>query len=407
MVVICEYVWIGGNNNLRSKTRILDIMPQSLSQVTSVKDLNSLLLPHIPNWNYDGSSTAQASGHDSEVIIKPVSIFRDPFRTAGSYLVLCETYTPKGEPLSNNHRPYATQIFDTKLENGDSEPWFGIEQEYFLMHRVRKLPLGFIDLKCPPSPQGQYYCSIGAENAFGRKIANEHMMYCLMAGIKICGINAEVAPGQWEYQIGPSIGIDSGDHLWMSRYILERVAEKHDVSVSLDPKPLEGDWNGSGCHTNYSTKYMRKGDGNGKTGLEYIHEAIAKLGSRHTEHMVVYGAGNEKRMTGEHETASFDMFSWGVANRGTSVRIGNETLQNECGYFEDRRPSSNMNPYLVTAKIYDTTTIWNGLQEPNSVNTLNEGGEYQLVNDTTQNIEKNIDLVINDTMEFVGDVCDF
>jgi glutamine synthetase len=123
--------------------------------------------------------------------------------------------------------------------------------------------------------------------------------------------------------------------------------------------------------------------------------------------MVVYGAGNEKRMTGEHETASFDTFSWGVANRGTSVRIGNETLQNECGYFEDRRPSSNMNPYLVTAKIYDTTTIWNGLQEPNSVNTLNEGGEYQLVNDTTQNIEKNIDLVINDTMEFVGDVCDF
>lgn len=410
MVVICEYVWIGGNNKLRSKTKILNITPQSLSNVTSVADLNMLLLPHIPNWNYDGSSTAQAQGCDSEVILKPVSIFRDPFRAAGSYLVLCGTYTPNGDPLPNNHRPYATQMFNTTLENGDSDPWFGIEQEYFLMHRVRKLPLGFVDLKCPPPPQGQYYCSVGAENAFGRKIANEHMMCCLMAGIKICGINAEVAPGQWEYQIGPSCGINSGDHVWMSRYILERVAEKHDVSISLEPKPLKGEWNGSGCHVNYSTKYMREGNEHGKTGLEYINEAIAKLELRHKEHMNVYGIGNKSRMTGKHETASFDTFSHGVANRGASIRIGNETLQNKKGYFEDRRPGSNIDPYLVTAKIYETTAIWDGvILENDGVNSTNE------INNNIELIIKNTDKLIDcstesiDSEEFnlAGDVCDF
>lgn len=330
-----EYVWIGGNNELRCKTKVMDKM------VNSLKDLS--------NWNYDGSSTAQANGDDSEVIIKPRALFNDPFRGEHHKMVLCDTYTPSDMPLSNNHRQWAEELFNQALHE---QPWFGLEQEYFLIDPATKLPLGFSEEKT----QGQFYCSAGAENAFGREVAEEHLQACVNAGIKISGINAEVAPGQWEFQIGPCTGIEEGDHLWMARYLLERVAEQHGVSVNIEPKPVKGDWNGSGCHTNYSTKNMREGKSN-KKGIEFINEAVEKLSHKHDEHMAVYGSGNEERMTGEHETASFDKFTSGIANRGASVRIGNENYKNEKGYFEDRRPSSNCDPYLVTGMIFKTTCL--------------------------------------------------
>ncbi len=335
MTTLVEYVWIGGGNELRSKTKVVN------KHVTSVCDLSS--------WNFDGSSTGQASGDDSEVILQPRALFPDALRGGHHKMVLCDTYTPAGEPLANNHRVWAESVFNRGLEQ---EPWFGLEQEYFLMHPELNLPLGF----SPDKKQGQFYCSAGAENTFGREVAEEHLLCCLKAGIKISGINAEVAPGQWEFQIGPCVGIEEGDHLWMARYLLQRVAEKHGVVVNWEPKPVKGDWNGSGCHTNYSTKNMREGN-EVKTGLEFIEEAIEKLSLKHEEHMKVYGTGNEERMTGEHETASYDKFSHGVANRGASIRIGNENKKNGKGYFEDRRPSSNCDPYLVTAKMFETTSL--------------------------------------------------
>jgi len=339
--LLCEYIWLGGNNELRSKTRVITIQSTQLS------------LSDIPKWNYDGSSTAQAKGNDSEVILQPVTMYKDPFRQIpNSFLVLCETQTPDGVPLPNNNRSRAKEIFDTSPEQ---EPWFGIEQEYFIINPTTGKPYGFPEDGTDPSPQGQYYCSVGTENAFQRKVADSHLVACLIAGLNISGINAEVAPGQWEYQIGPCTGIQSGDQVWVSRYIMERIAEKEGVIINWEPKPLKGDWNGSGCHTNYSTKAMREGT-EGKTGLEHINEAIEKLAEHHDEHMAVYGTGNEERMTGEHETASYETFTCGRANRGASVRIGNETIKNEKGYFEDRRPSSNMDPYLVTSKIFETTT---------------------------------------------------
>jgi glutamine synthetase len=313
-------------------------------EVNSVSDLSE--------WNYDGSSTNQAAGEDSEVIIKPCALFNDPFRRGNHKIVLCDTYRPDGTPLENNHRQWAKAIFDQAL---DEEPWYGLEQEYFLIDPNTNKPLGFPQNGFP-NPQGQYYCSAGAQNAFGRQVAEEHLEACIFAGIKISGVNAEVAPGQWEFQIGPCVGIEEGDHLWMARYLLNRVAEKHGVIVDLEPKPIKGDWNGSGCHANYSTKNMREGTSD-KSGLEFIDEAIEKLSGKHMEHMALYGSGNEERMTGAHETASYDKFSHGVANRGASIRRGNQTVKDGKGYFEDRRPSSNCDPYLVSAKLFETTVL--------------------------------------------------
>ena len=335
MKTIVEYIWIGGKNELRSKTKVMN------EEVYSIDNLS--------NWNYDGSSTLQASGDDSEVIIKPRALFNDPFRGNNHKLVLCDTYTVSDIPLENNHRHWANELFEQKLEE---EPWFGLEQEYFMVDIKTGLPIGYN----PEKTQGQYYCSVGAENAFGRIIAEKHLNACIFAGVKVSGINAEVAPGQWEYQIGPCVGIEQGDHLCMARYLLQRIGEIHGVSINIDTKPLKGDWNGSGCHSNYSTKNMREGNGN-KSGLMYIEEAIEKLSLKHDEHMKLYGSGNEERMTGAHETASFDKFSHGIANRGASVRIGNENYKNQKGYFEDRRPGSNCDPYLVTGIMFKTTCL--------------------------------------------------
>ena len=343
MITCVEYVWIGGQNELRSKTKVIN------GKVDSLRD--------IPHWNYDGSSTGQAQGTDSEVVIVPRAIFKDPFRDKynehSHKIVMCDTYTPDNEPLPNNHRVKAVETFNRGLEE---DPWFGLEQEYFLFDPNTNKPMGF-PTHGLPQPQGQYYCSVGMGNTFGRDIADKHLELCISAGIKISGINGEVAPGQWEFQIGPCVGIEQGDHLWMARYILNRVAEKYNVIVNYEPKPIEGDWNGSGCHTNYSTKNMRNGTED-KQGIEYIHEAIEKLSHNHDDHMAVYGKGNELRMTGEHETADYKVFTHGIANRGASIRIGNENHRNGKGYFEDRRPSSNCDPYLVTSKIFQTTVLW-------------------------------------------------
>jgi glutamine synthetase len=335
--MIAEYVWIGGEGELRSKARSL---PEN-------QDLN-----HLPEWNYDGSSTKQAEGNDSEVILKPRNVYHCPFRKENNILVMCDTYKPDGTPIFNNHRHHADKIFSQNL---DEKPWYGIEQEFFMINRKTNKPLGFPQ-EGHPNPQFQYYCSVGAGNAIGRALIDEHYQACLDAGLSISGINAEVAPGQWEYQIGPVEGINAGDQVCISRYILQRIAEKYDVGIDFEPKPVAGDWNGSGCHTNYSTKSMREGT-DSKTGYQVIEEAIEKLSKRHDEHMAVYGTGNELRMTGLHETSRFDQFSYGVANRGASVRIPNATIQDGKGYFEDRRPSSNMDPYQVTSILFETTVL--------------------------------------------------
>ena len=340
MVFLAEYIWIGGNNELRSKCRVMN-------ECDSVYDKDSVYF--YPDWNYDGSSTGQAIGSDSEVIMKARAVFKCPFRKGDNRMVLCDTYLPNGQPHITNHRAGAVEIFDKKP---DEEPWFGLEQEYFLVNLKTWKPLG-CEYSIPE--QGQFYCGVGGGNALGRDVVEEHLEKCLYAGLRVSGINAEVAPAQWEFQIGPSLGIEAGDHLWMARYILNRVSEKYGVRIDLTPKLIK-EINGSGCHANFSTKGMRDGTSE-KTGLELIDEAIMKLSKNHLEHMMIYGEGNKERMTGHHETASYDEFSFGRANRGKSVRIGNDTINNKKGYFEDRRPSSSCDPYLVTGKIFETCCL--------------------------------------------------
>jgi glutamine synthetase len=288
-----------------------------------------------------------------------VAIFPDPFRGGNDVLVLCDCYTPDDKPIKTNTRKPA---FDAFKKAPEEEPWFGIEQEYVLFKDGT--PLGFPKSHARsvagptaqlgfPSPQGPYYCAAGYDVAFGREIVEEHLALCIDADLKVSGINGEVLPGQWEWQVGPCVGIEAGDHLWMSRYILHRVCEKYGVVVSFDPKPIPGDWNGSGCHTNFSTKAMRAPGGYKSA----IIPAIEKLGKRHKEHITAYGEGNDKRLTGKHETQSMDKFSWGVANRGASIRVGNKTAREGKGYFEDRRPAANMDPYVVTMMIFDTCCL--------------------------------------------------
>jgi glutamine synthetase len=333
-----EYVWIGGSgSDLRCKTKTLD-----MTEVKSVSEL--------PIWNYDGSSTGQAPGKDSEVYLKPVAIYPDPFRRGKNIMVLCEACLPDGKltPIPTNTRNACAKVME---QAKDHRPWFGIEQEFTLMYKDMRTPFGW-PRNGYPRPQGPFYCSVGAENAYGRRVIEAHYRACLYAGLTVSGINGEVLPGQWEYQIGPCEGIDSGDMMTMSRYILMRVCEDFGICVSFDPKPISGDWNGSGCHTNYSTKAMRE-----EKGIDHIYAAIEKLSKKHQEHMAVYGVGNERRLTGAHETAPIDKFSYGVANRGASIRIPRQAKLEGRGYFEDRRPASNMDPYLVTSKIVQTTIL--------------------------------------------------
>lgn len=340
MSIIVEYVWLDSEQRVRSKTRVLER--------DSIIFDNIVEINNVPEWNYDGSSTNQAPGEDSEVIIKPVRYARCPFRKDDyNIIVLCECYDPLGNPIETNTRHKAKSLFEGSEEH---EPWYGIEQEFFLRDMYTGDVLGFdMGSRSLPSKQGKYYCSVGAGKAFGRPVIEDSLKHMLYANLTVSGINAEVAPGQWEYQIGPVEGIDAADQLIISRYILERTAEEYNVVIDYHPKSLGENWNGSGCHTNFSTNIMRE-----EGGLEDINEAIKKLELKHTEHMEKYGRYNELRMTGEHETARFETFSSGVANRGASIRIGNFVALEGKGYFEDRRPSSNMDPYVVTSMIYDT-----------------------------------------------------
>jgi len=307
----------------------------------------------LEEWNYDGSSTGQATTESSEILMVPVALFDDPFRGHGNKVALCETFSVDGKPTITNFRYFARKIFEA--DNGNMhDPWFGIEQEYCLMQPVGtglRWPYGW-PIGSFPKPQGPYYCSVGSQHNYGREIMDAHYKACLNAGVKIFGTNAEVMPGQWEFQVGTCQGIEIGDHLWMARYLLLRTVELFGIDITIDPKPIVGDWNGSGCHTNYSTEGTRK-----EGGMDTIKEHMKRLTDTHTRLIRLYGEHNESRLTGKHETSSIEKFSFGVANRGSSCRIPRTTDKAGKGYYEDRRPAANIDPYVVCSALFSATCM--------------------------------------------------
>jgi glutamine synthetase len=342
MSFFAEYVWIDGSEpvaKLRSKTKVIN---DSLGSEITAYPVD---FEKIPVWGFDGSSTNQADGASSDCILKPVRVVRDPIRGFPSVLVLCEVLNSEGEPDKNNHRARAAEVHS---RFNQEQPLFGIEQEYTFFKG--RSPLGWPE-NGYPAPQGPFYCGVGADEVFGRDIVEEHMKACRDIGLKLSGVNAEVMPGQWEFQIGPADTLEVSDHLWLARYILYRIAEKHGVNVKLDPKPISGDWNGAGAHTNFSTAGMRA-----EGGLDLCKAACEKIGAsfERVGFPKMYGVGHEQRLTGAHETCSFNQFKYGVGDRTASLRIPLHVAKNGKGYIEDRRPCANIDPYEVCAFLIET-----------------------------------------------------
>ncbi len=321
-----EYIWIDGTEPtplLRSKTKVIADGEE----------------PGI--WGFDGSSTNQAPGKASDCVLRPVFTCMDPIHMGENKLVLAEVLLTDMSPHPTNTRAEAALV---AAQYADQDPWFGIEQEYTLFKGTR--PLGFPDSGYP-GPQGPYYCGVGADDVYGRPMVEAHLDACLRAGLSISGINAEVMPGQWEFQVGPLGPLDVADQLWVARWLLHRVGEDFGISATLEPKPARGDWNGAGAHTNFSTKAMRE-------NYDAVITAAEALGKNPDQHIAGYGHGIEDRLTGAHETAHYSEFSYGVSDRGASVRIPWQVEQDKKGYIEDRRPNANMDPYVVTRLIVDT-----------------------------------------------------
>jgi glutamine synthetase len=333
-----EYIWIDGTEptaEIRSKTKILADGAEP------------------GTWGFDGSSTNQATGDNSDVVLEPRFICPDPIRGGDNLLVLCETQlTDEGmTPHPTNTRAAAVASLE---KYGSHEPLFGLEQEYTMLKPSSRWPYGFPEHGYP-GPQGPYYCGVGAVKIAGRQIVEEHTTLCIDAGLGISGTNAEVMPGQWEFQIGPLDTVTVADHLWMARYLLYRLGEKYNVEISIDAKPMQGDWNGAGMHTNFSTKEMRE-------SYDPIIVAAEALGApgKPEEHLAGYGHGIEDRLTGAHETQRYDQFSYGVSDRGASVRIPWQVARDKKGYIEDRRPNANADPYVVTTLM--TNTVCSALE---------------------------------------------
>ena len=321
-----DYVWVDGLSSplIRSKTKVVKphIGEGGEFEVT------------IPEWNFDGSSTSQATTSDSERVLQPQRVYQ---LSEKHYVVLCEVCLSDEDrtPHSSNYRA----VLRSALDKGavDLGTWLGFEQEFFLTKSGKNV---LWPKNGEPINDSRYYCSSGGPIKH-RRLIREFAELCNSTGIEVVGYNTEVTPGQWEYQVFAPDPLKAADDLWVSRYLLQLSAETYDIGISWHPKPHEG-WNGSGCHVNFSTTAMRESG-----GQDLFDEMMSTASQLHASHMSSYGTLNDRRMTGDHETSSFEEFSFAVASRGVSIRIPNATAKEWKGYAEDRRPASNCDPYRV------------------------------------------------------------
>jgi glutamine synthetase len=276
-------------------------------------------------------------------VLQPVFECHDPLRGGDNILVMCEVLDASTmRPHATNTRAACAKV---AKKYAKQEMIFGIEQEYTML-RADGSPLGF-PAGGYPGPQGPYYCGVGTGRIMGREIVEEHTQACIDAGLSISGTNPEVMPGQWEFQIGPLDALAVSDQMYVARWLLHRIAEDYDVVISFDAKPVQGDWNGAGAHTNFSTAAMRE-------SYAPIERACKAIGKKLELHVTNYGHDIQSRLTGAHETAPWNQFSYGVSNRGASIRIPWQVEKDGKGYAEDRRPNANCDPYTVTRLIVDT-----------------------------------------------------
>jgi len=365
--VSAEYIWCSGSDthhDIRSKVRTLSVdkfkdLPDSDFMVQDDLALIERNAKLFPMWSFDGSSTGQAlcckgQGENTEIYIQPKRVWPHPFpmkhqgKEIRTFVVLCECFLPNLplEPTPDNTRVIANEVFNQKLE---AKPWFAMEQEYVIMDPSTARPYKWPANGGFPAPQGPYYCSNGM-SGWGREIAEEHYAACLSIGVRLSGLNAEVMPAQWEYQVGPCTGIEAGDHALVARWLLVRVAAMHNLDISFHSKPVDGDWNGSGMHTNYSTEDMRQ-----PGGMKAIKEAIKNMEPNHKRDLLLYGDDNHLRLSGKLETSDMKTFSSGIGLRHVSCRIPVQADADGCGYYEDRRPSSSADPYLVIATLFSSS----------------------------------------------------
>jgi len=344
-----DYVWLDGKKTkqIRSKTKFVTM---TLEQPPTPE----YLLGIVPEGSFDGSSTNQAETEDSDCVLKPIRVYTNIMERQQnpSFIVLCEVFDSTGKPHKSNSRAKLRNTLD-RLDNTD-DLWFGVEQEYTIVESNTDKPFGWPE-DGDPKPQGDYYCGMGSNNVQGRRLAEQHAMMCNNTGVLLDGFHPEVMLSQWEYQTRPKIALRAADDLWFSRYLLMKVAEMMNMSISFDPKPVQGDWNGSGAHINFSNKHMRE-----SSTIDYMNLLCAGLKETHDDAISVYGPGNDRRLSGKHETSSIDMFTWGESDRSASIRIPLATINNNgMGHLEDRRPAANVDPYEAfeyVAKTVSTIT---------------------------------------------------
>jgi glutamine synthetase len=344
-----EYIWYDASGAFRSKVRIVHCSPTQINM-------------HMrADWNYDGSSTGYTTTQNSEIILHPVATYTDRSRERYYYL-LCESI------LQTQHLDPRHQLERLFNQNQVSilEPWFGFEQEFFILDKRTNHILG-TNPATPLPPQGPYYCGVQLPSGYNyategdrgidrtRELTEAIVKRCMDIGVGVTGWNLEVAPGQTEIQVFGH-GLRACDDLMMMRYMAYRVLASHHCEPDFRPKPLGSAWNGSGMHTNVSTVQTRA-----ENGMDVIQGYMSSLKQYHTAHIAVYGEGNEERLTGHHETSSMETFTHGIGDRTASVRIPTQTMHDGRGYFEDRRPAANANPYIVAERILKTIA---GLDDP-------------------------------------------